>query len=467
MTAVGIIAAGAAAGAYRLSGAAVAEAWNRGGGRGRCAVCAPDEDPLTLAWDAATAALAAAGLDADAVGGLWWGTTRPVFAEGPSHAYLASSLDLRTEAAGALLSGSPHSGVEALLAARDAVAAGTVTTALVVASDAIVPGTGTPLEARAGAGAAAVVLGSGGPAALERWVTRSRPAVDRYRGDGEAATRDVYDSRLFREELFVPTLTEIAEALDPGPSARWSLPDPDGRLGRLAAETVGTDPVSAPVYDALGDTGTAAPLLGMLPALAERGPLGVIGTGGGRMTGLVADVTTTVPGAASVVGLLDGGTDISYPAALRSRRQLRPSGEGIEMGVPPGGAAFVRGNPEMLGLLGGRCVDCETISTPPSIHPHCIGCGGPKLEPVALARHGTVHTYVVNHTMPSPFEAPLPLAVLDLDDGARLMVQATDPEGLEIGSEVELVLRRYAWERGVPVYGFKARPKRPEGGTRA
>ena len=93
------------------------------------------------------------------------------------------------------------------------------------------------------------------------------------------------------------------------------------------------------------------------------------------------------------------------------------------MGVPPESAMFVRGADEMLGLLGGRCVDCGTISTPPSIHPHCINCGGPKLEPVALARDGTVHTFVVNHTMPAPFVAPLPIAVLDMDDGARLMLQ--------------------------------------------
>ncbi len=32
-----------------------------------------------------------------------------------------------------------------------------------------------------------------------------------------------------------------------------------------------------------------------------------------------------------------------------------------------------------------------------------------------------------------------------------------DGSDMRIGAEVELVLRRYAFERGVPVYGFKAR----------
>ena len=128
------------------------------------------------------------------------------------------------------------------------------------------------------------------------------------------------------------------------------------------------------------------------------------------------------------------------------------------MGVPPESAMFARGADEMLGLLGGRCVDCGTISTPPSIHPHCIACGGPKLEAVALARGGQVHTFVVNYTMPAPFVAPLPIAVLDMDDGARLMLQVIgDGSDIEIGRRVELVLRKYAHERGVPVYGFKAK----------
>ena len=65
--------------------------------------------------------------------------------------------------------------------------------------------------------------------------------------------------------------------------------------------------------------------------------------------------------------------------------------------------------------------------------------------------------------MPAPFVAPLPIAVVDLDDGARVMLQVVgDGTDLAIGSEVDLVLRRYAHERGVPVYGYKARTVGPE-----
>lgn len=460
---VGVLACGAAAPSLRLRAAEVAGAWGRGGGRGQAGVCAPDEDALTLAWDAATAAMRAAGLEPGVIDGLWWGTSRPPFAEGPSHAFLAAALGLRADGAGALLAGSNHAGVEALLAARDAVAAGTVSVALVVVSDAVVPGAGTGFEARAGAGAAALVLGAGGAtAALTGTATRSVPVVDRYRGDGEAATRDLYDARLFREAVFVPIVSEVATALGAPAGTRWSLPDPDGRLGDVVARRVGAGgPVSAPTYAEVGDTGAAAAVLGTTAALAEPGPVALVAYGGGRATGVVIDVEAPVPGAAAAADALAGGRAVGYAEALRARGQLVASGEPIPMGVPPGGAAFVRGNPEMLGLLGARCADCGTVSTPPSVHPTCIACGGAKLEAVPLAREGTVHTFVVNHTMPAPFVAPLPLAVVDLDDGARLMVQVVGPgDDLAVGAGVELVLRRYALERGVPVYGYKARARR-------
>ncbi|MGH9032314.1 MAG: ACP synthase, partial [Acidimicrobiia bacterium] len=141
---VRILSVGAAAPTLRLPAAEVAAAWGRSrGARGQAGVCAPDEDVLTLAADAAGRALAASGLQHDIVDGLWWGTTRPPFAEGPSHAVLAAALGLSSHSAGALCSGSPHAGMEALIGAADAVAAGSARVALVVAADVVVPGPGT------------------------------------------------------------------------------------------------------------------------------------------------------------------------------------------------------------------------------------------------------------------------------------------------------------------------------------
>jgi uncharacterized OB-fold protein len=231
----------------------------------------------------------------------------------------------------------------------------------------------------------------------------------------------------------------------------------------VARKAGASETPSAAVYAAIGDSGAAAPLLGGVAAMDAAGLVAIVGVGGGRTTGVLVDVAAPVPGAATALASLSDGVAASYAEVLRARGQLQPVGETIPMGVPPESAMFVRGADEMLGLLGGRCVDCGTISTPPSIHPHCINCGGSKLEPVAVARGGRVHTFVVNQTMPAPFVAPLPIAVLDMDDGSRLMLQAIgDGTDIEIGTRVELVLRKYAHERGVPVYGFKARAKKDD-----
>ncbi len=464
--AVQILAVGAAAPSLRLASADVNAAWARKGGRGQAAVCAPDEDVLTLAADAALRALAASGLQTDIVDGLWWGTTRPPFAEGPSHAVLARAIGLSHRSGGILCAGSPHSGMEALLGAADAVGAGSARVALVVVSDALVPGPGTGFEARSGAGAAAIVLVShGGTAQLTERVTRTYAFLDRYRGDVETETRDLYDPRLFREEMFVPTIREIGEQLagssgsaGSAPHA-WSLPDPDGRLGATVATQLGVeDLASAAVYGELGDTGAAAALLGGIGSLATVGTIAIVGFGGGRATGVQISVKSPVRGADAVARAIARGTPTTYSATIRSRGQLVPSGETVQMGVPPGSAQFVRGIDEMLGLLGARCVDCGTINTPPSIHPHCISCGSAKFVLEPLARRGTVHTFVVNQTMPAPFVAPLPIAVVDLEDGTRVMLQCVgDGTDIAIDAPVELVLRRYAHERGVPVYGYKVR----------
>jgi len=461
-----ILGVGAAAPDWRLPATAVAAAWGRRGGKGHAAVCAPDEDALTLATAAGIDALAAAGVLPADVDAVFWGCTRPPFAEGPSHAVLATALGLSSHAAGLLASGSPHAGLEALLAAADAVAAGSARVALAIASDALTPAPGTAYEPRCGAGAAALVLAAtGGPATIAARVTRSHPLLDRYRGDAEAATRDLYDARLFREEMFLPAVQEVAGHLGTLDVRAWSLPDPDGRLGALVAKRVGASTVtSATATGALGDTGAAAAVLGGVLALDAAGSVAVVGQGGGRTTGVLLTAEAAVPGAPTAAHRVAApGRDVDYAAVLRARGQLRPGGETIPMGVPPESALFARGADEMLQLLGARCSECGTVSTPPSIHPTCIACGGPKLEPVALARHGTVHTFVVNQTMPAPFVAPLPIAVVDLDDGARVMLQCVgDGTDLAIGTDVDLVLRRYAHERGVPVYGYKAR-SRPAG----
>ena len=523
---------GAALGSLRLDVSEIATSWGAQAARTSATVrvCAPDEDSLTLAWLAGSQALLAAGYDPSSCSsegalGLWWGTSRPPFAEGPSHSYLAAALSLPADAPGTLLSGSTHSGMDAFLTALDSIAAGTVSRALVVASDAPLPGTGTACERFTGSGAAAFLLEPAGDdlmadradslgqraqtktpsMPLVRWrAGASAPVLDRYRPEGQMMIADLYDQRLFREEILLPAVAAVGKALDTARQASeakagidsWILPDPDGRLGRSAAKRLGARRALAEsLFSTAGDTGAAACLLGLALVLGGAGDdigdakhitseegritpessdveaIGTIAYGGGRASGIVVERPAvnveqephSIPGAIGVRAAITQARKASYSEVLRSRDQLVAMSEPIPMGLPPGSAGFVRGTNEVLRCQGGQCAACGWVSIPPTIHPTCVNCGGTDLDIIALDRSGVVHTFVVNQTMPAPFTAPLPLVVIDLDSGSRIMVQGTADSAadLGIGQRTQLVLRRYALERGAPVYGFKACPETP------
>jgi uncharacterized OB-fold protein len=74
-------------------------------------------------------------------------------------------------------------------------------------------------------------------------------------------------------------------------------------------------------------------------------------------------------------------------------------------------------------------------------------------------------TYTVVRVPPAGFteQTPLPIALVELENGVRIMVQigdVEDPESLAIGMPVQLEFRRVSWdgEAGVIFYGHKAVP---------
>ena len=245
---------------------------------------------------------------------------------------------------------------------------GRVATALVVASDALRPALGSAHESAAGAGAVALVLRRGsGPARLDSVVSRAEPFLDRYRGDDESETRDTYDGRLVREEAYLPLGDAVVSALGMHPDTRWSLADPDGRLGTALARRARLESVvSAPLRSGLGDLGCAAPLAGLLPALGEPGPAAAFAWGGGRATAIAVAVDEPVPGSGPAADALAAeGEGVTYTQVLRARGQLRPTGESVEMAIPPGSAMFVRGPARGAGAARRRAAWTAARSTCP------------------------------------------------------------------------------------------------------
>ena len=113
-------------------------------------------------------------------------------------------------------------------------------------------------------------------------------------------------------------------------------------------------------------------------------------------------------------------------------------------------------------LQGSRCPDCESLYFPP--RQICSKCRGTSLEGHYLSGRGSVYSFTTVYQAPEGFEQNVPyvVALIDLEEGPRLTAQLTDvdPERVEIGMPVEMVIRKWSeqGETGLINYGYKFRP---------
>lgn len=86
-----------------------------------------------------------------------------------------------------------------------------------------------------------------------------------------------------------------------------------------------------------------------------------------------------------------------------------------------------------------RCKGCETLRHPPS--PMCPDCQSLEWDFVKSSGRGVVYSFVVMHHPPiPPFEYPNPIALVELEEGTRLITQlkGLKEEEIAIGMPVEV-----------------------------
>jgi uncharacterized OB-fold protein len=88
-------------------------------------------------------------------------------------------------------------------------------------------------------------------------------------------------------------------------------------------------------------------------------------------------------------------------------------------------------------LLIQRCASCGTLRHPP--RPACAVCRSFEWDTVTSSGRGTVYSYVVVHHPQVPaFDYPLPIAVVELEEGTRLVADLVGvaPDAVRIGMPV-------------------------------
>jgi len=116
--------------------------------------------------------------------------------------------------------------------------------------------------------------------------------------------------------------------------------------------------------------------------------------------------------------------------------------------------------PERYNLIGSKCENCGQEFFPArKICPACRRKG--KLVPKAMPSTGKIYSYSEVHAAPAGFEFQTPyfLAIIELDNGVRLLAQLVDSpaEKVVLGARVALAFRRIAEDgkEGVISYGYK------------
>ncbi len=118
-------------------------------------------------------------------------------------------------------------------------------------------------------------------------------------------------------------------------------------------------------------------------------------------------------------------------------------------------------------LLGSKCASCGTPYFPRSAVCHSPDCRESKMEEASFGPRGTLWSCAIQNyppPLPARYEepyTPYALGMVDMPEGLRVLgrISTDDPEGVQVGAEVELVLERlYLDENENEVITWKFRP---------
>jgi uncharacterized OB-fold protein len=104
-----------------------------------------------------------------------------------------------------------------------------------------------------------------------------------------------------------------------------------------------------------------------------------------------------------------------------------------------------------------RCRACDHPYFPPQ--PFCPRCASDDVEVVRASGNGTLHSYVINHRGAPGFTPPYVIAVVELDEGPRLLTNLVevqpDPDELPLDLPVEVVFETVG-QAALPVFRPRA-----------
>ena len=431
--------------------------------RGSRAVAGWDEDPLTMAVEAARGPAGGATPQR-----LDFASTSAFFTDRAQSAIMLDALALPRGVRTCDLANSRRSGssalLDALLAGRDA---------LVAAAEKRDVQPGNPSQLAFGDGGAAVRTGAQGSARLIGHASITHDLVDRY-ASREHPTSYAYEERFVRDvavgNLLIPAIREACEAagIEPGAIAGAAVAEPVDGCWSAVARKLG---IAAPnsceeVRSAVGDLGTAHCLYGLGLALdgAEAGQIVLLAGFGSGVDALLFEVTGATPGAAEMAAALREGAMLDSITRFLSLTGGMDVDWGMRSEFAQKAQATVleRVGRDMIGFVGGRD-SSGSVQFPKSDIPvnptlHAVE----KMEDVRLADETATIVSVTADRLNFTPDPPFDFGLVQFDNGARVLMEMTDrPDGgFAVGQAVRMRLRIKSQNKalGFRTYFWKAAP---------
>ena len=444
---------------------------------GEKAVANYDEDSVTMALAASTDCLT--GFERNKVGGLYFATTTPPYRERQSAGIITTALDLRPDIRAADFTDSVKAGTHALLAACDAVKAGSEKNIVVCASDCRLGRPGSAQEVIFGEGGAALMVGDTDViATLEGSYTLTYDFTDQWRADGEKFNR-IWEDRWVRDEGYTKFIPEAINGL----LKKYKLNIKDfakvvipciylrEHQGITKALQLDEKQVQKEMLTTVGDTGTANSLMMLVAALEDAKPGDKIlvtsyGTGADAMFFQVTDHIEKARNRRGIKKHLASRKDLANYERYLSFRDVIPMEAGFRGEVGPTRLALAwRERRTILALCGVRCKHCGTPQYPSQrvcVNPKCG-----KIDEMEYYRFSDKKAKLFSYTsdvLAYSVSPPEMYGVLNFEGGGRYAFNITDcgMESLAVDMLMEMSFRRKYVDnvRGIHGYFWKAVPPR-------
>lgn len=101
-----------------------------------------------------------------------------------------------------------------------------------------------------------------------------------------------------------------------------------------------------------------------------------------------------------------------------------------------------------------RCDQCATVYFPP--RPFCPKCSSRAVSVFAASGRATLASYVINERSHPAFDGPYAIALVDLEEGPRMMTNIVDcpqtPEALQLDMSLEVTFERLSDTIALPLF---------------